>query len=132
MQNLRQSHAVQIQETRAYLETTMPVQFKPSADLLNLRKIESVLSKQKNYTEAKRVQKTVRELEKREEKAFLKVRAEKIEVQINHICSKHELEVGVLDKKLNTVLMEVDKVRKREQAALLQKFLNIQNQLHIN
>ena len=47
MQNLRQSHAVQIQETRAYLETTMPVQFKPSADLLNLRKIESVLSKQK-------------------------------------------------------------------------------------
>ena len=85
-----------------------------------------------SYTEAKRVQKTVRELEKREEKAFLKVRAEKIEVQINHICSKHELEVGVLDKKLNTVLMEVDKVRKREQAALLQKFLNIQNQLHIN
>ena len=85
-----------------------------------------------SYTEAKRVQKTVRELEKREEKAFQKVRAEKIEVQINHICSKHELEVGVLDKKLNTVLMEVDKVRKREQAALLQKFLNIQNQLHIN
>ena len=85
-----------------------------------------------SYTEAKRVQKTVRELEKREEKAFQKVRAEKIEVQINHICSKHELEVAVLDKKLNTVLMEVDKVRKREQAALLQKFLNIQNQLHIN
>ena len=80
-----------------------------------------------SYTEAKRVQKTVRDLEKKEHKAYMKVRAEKIEVQINHICSKHELEVLVLDKKLNTVLMEVDKVRKREQAALLQKFLNIQN-----
>ena len=40
MQNLRQSHAVQIQETRAYLEATMSAKFKPSADLLNLRKIE--------------------------------------------------------------------------------------------
>ena len=69
----------------------------------------------------------MRELEKKESKVFMKVRAEKIEVQINHISSKHELEVLVLDKKLNTVLMEVDKVRKREQSALLQKFLNIQN-----
>ena len=47
MQELRQNHAVQLTETRAYLEQTMPEKFKPSADLLNLRKIESVLSKQK-------------------------------------------------------------------------------------
>ena len=85
-----------------------------------------------SYTEAKRVQKTVRELERKEQGHYNKVRNEKIEVQLNHICSKHEQEVLVLDKKLNTSLMEVDKVRKRDQAALLQKFLNIQNQLHIN
>ena len=47
MKDLRASHAIQLQETRDYLEAHTPHKFKPSAELLNLRKIEQVLSKQK-------------------------------------------------------------------------------------
>ena len=42
-------------ELRDYLEATLNLKYMPSSDVLNLRKIEKGLSKQKNYTEAKRV-----------------------------------------------------------------------------
>jgi hypothetical protein len=44
---MRSSHALQMQELRAYLERTLPTQYKPNAELLNLRKTEDVLAKQK-------------------------------------------------------------------------------------
>lgn len=62
----------------------------------------------------------------------MKKRGDRIEVQINHVIVKQENEVAALDKKLNTGWAEQDKIRKREQHQLLQKFLNISNQLHIN
>ena len=54
--NLRQQHDDQQLELHAYLEATISKKFKPSSELLNLRKIQQVLAKQKNFTEAKRVQ----------------------------------------------------------------------------
>jgi hypothetical protein len=63
-------------ELRSYLERTLPTQYKPNAELLNLRKTEDVLAKQKklvsfifyccSYQEAKRVMIMVKSLEERE------------------------------------------------------------------
>jgi len=47
MQQLRQSHAQQMLDLRQYLENSLSRSYRPSPDLLNLRKIESHLSKQK-------------------------------------------------------------------------------------
>ena len=79
-----------------------------------------------------RVTKTVEELTKKEAAKFLKQRGDRIEIQINHLITKQENEVAALDKKLNQGWAEQDKIRKKEQHQLLQKFLNISNQLHIN
>lgn len=70
---------------------------------------------------------TIEKLTRKEEAKFLKERGSRIEVQINHVIAKQENEVHALDKKLNNGWAEQDKLRKRHQAQLLQKFLNIQN-----
>jgi hypothetical protein len=69
----------------------------------------------------------VKSLEEREEKKFWKARAEKIEVQMNHMLVKQEGEVGALDKKLDLLIREQDSIRKKEQQAMLNKFINIQS-----
>ena len=65
----------------------MPTKYKPSCDLLNLRKIQQVLSKQKNYTEAKRVQKEVAIQEKKEHNKFMKERNDKILTKLTHMTN---------------------------------------------
>ena len=45
MEALRGAHEVQMNELRVYLEQTMTTQYKPSPELLNLRKIQYHLSK---------------------------------------------------------------------------------------
>lgn len=77
-----------MEELQNYLENSLSLRYKPSGELLNMRKIQQVLSKQKNYTEAERIQKTVIQLEKKEEKKFLKERQEKIATQLTHMLSK--------------------------------------------
>jgi hypothetical protein len=51
------------------------------------------LSKQKNYTEAKRVQKEVGMLEKKEHKKFMKERNDKILTKLNHMINIQALEM---------------------------------------
>ena len=48
-----------------------------------------------------------------------------MEVQTNHVFHKQELEVSALDKKLDLMLKEQDAIRKKQQQALLHKFMNI-------
>ena len=56
----------------------------------------------------------VKSLEEREQKKFWKARADKIEIQLNHMMSKQESEVGALDKKLDVIIREQDNIRKKE------------------
>ena len=77
-----------------------------------------------SYTEAEKVQKEVRRLERKEEEKFLRDRHQKIKVQIYHMEHKHKLEQLALSKKLQTTLQEQDKIRKVEQANMLQRFMN--------
>jgi len=42
-------------DLEAYLDKTLVLNVKPTTDILNLKKIEEHMWKQKNYTEAKRV-----------------------------------------------------------------------------
>ena len=48
---------------------------------------------------------------------------------MTHFNSKQAQEREVLVKKIETFLKEQDKLRKKEQEQLLQKFLNVNNEL---
>ena len=52
IEQLEANHTAQLQENRQHLEETLPMTFKFSAELLNMRKIQTNLAKQKNYQEA--------------------------------------------------------------------------------
>lgn len=47
IEQLRSKHARELEELRMYLEQSISLQFKPSPELLNLRKVQQHLSKQK-------------------------------------------------------------------------------------
>ena len=62
------------------LEETLPLTFKFSAELLNLRKIQANLGKRKNYQEAHEVQARANKMEEKERMQYLEIRNKKIEV----------------------------------------------------
>jgi len=49
LKELETRHTQQLQENRMQLEETLPTVLKQSTELLNLRKIQQNLAKQKNY-----------------------------------------------------------------------------------
>jgi len=49
---LEEKHVRELEENRANLEKKLPLDFKHSAELLNLKKIQANLAKQKEYAEA--------------------------------------------------------------------------------
>lgn len=57
---------MELEKNRQDLEAKLPNQYKQSAELLNLRKIQANLARQKNYQEAHVVQARASELEEKE------------------------------------------------------------------
>ena len=49
IQSAENAHTKALEENRQKMETELPMTFKFSAELLNLRKIQTNLAKQKNY-----------------------------------------------------------------------------------
>lgn len=56
IQQLEERHTKELEENRAVLEQKVPVVFKPSSEMLNLKKIVDQLARQKEYAEAHKVQ----------------------------------------------------------------------------
>lgn len=71
-------------------------------------------------------------LEKECAKKFWEKRTEKINCQLQNLFCKQEQERQVLQDKLDHLLREQDKIRKREQTHMLNKFCNLQAQLDVN
>lgn len=63
--------------------------------------------------------KEIDRLTKGEIKEFLERRGNSIEVEINHLISKHENEVNALHMKLTAGWEEQDRIRRRQQEQLL-------------
>ncbi len=84
-----------------------------------MRKIQSHLSKQKNYTEAEKVQRVVRELEDKNQMKYLRTRDERIHTQLIHMQAKHLLEREALVKRIDAAGREQEKARRVAQQQLL-------------
>jgi len=66
IEELEMRHTQQLQENRTQMEENLPLAFKFSAELLNMRKIQTNLAKQKDYQEAHQVQQRANEVEEKE------------------------------------------------------------------
>ena len=69
--DLENRHTKALEENRSQLEENLPLTFKNSAELLNLRNIQKSLAKQKNYQDAHQVQIRANEMEEKEKNAHM-------------------------------------------------------------
>ena len=111
------------------MEEKLPKQWKASAELLNLRKIQNNLAKQKNYQEAHVVQAKASDLEDKERSQFMIDVHKKILASEAHLMSKQTNEMNALKKKLEGRMNERLKVREVEHNKILQRYQNVKKEI---
>ena len=78
LQQLDERHLKDLEENRQVLEQRIPLNFKASSELLNLKKIQDGLARQKEYSEAHKIQQKIVELDRSEQEKYNQVRIKKI------------------------------------------------------
>lgn len=124
IQELEAKHTKELEENRFKLEQQLPLDFKRSVELLNLRKIQVNLAKQKNYQEAHQVQQKANEMEEGERQGYLENRYRKILAAEAKLMQKQQNEMNALRKKLEARMNERLKLRDIEHNKILQSYEN--------
>jgi len=127
--NLENRHTHELEENRKTLEEKLPTNFKFSAELLNLRRIQANLAKQKNYQEAHDVQTRAQELEDKEAEAYGLARHKKILANESKLMTKQQNEMNALKKKLEGRMNERLKLREVEHNKILQRYQNVKKEI---
>jgi len=102
-----------------------------SRELLNLRKIQEALAKQKKYSEAAKTKQQADAMEKKELDAWKAKRDGKIAVMEEQFLHKQQLEMGGLLKRVQSGREEQKQARKTELERLLQRYQNVKTQLEM-
>lgn len=126
---LEEKHIEEHDSFRKDVETTIPVKFKPSPELLNLRKIQISLAKQKEYKEAHQVQTRAQKIEKQEQEKYIEDRAVKIEIHEQKLFQKQENEMEALRKRIIAGENEQKKQRALELERMFQRYQNVKKEL---
>eukprot|EP00929_Paragymnodinium_shiwhaense_P058463 TRINITY_DN29275_c0_g1_i1.p1 TRINITY_DN29275_c0_g1~~TRINITY_DN29275_c0_g1_i1.p1 ORF type:complete len:314 (-),score=99.24 TRINITY_DN29275_c0_g1_i1:204-1145(-) len=109
--------------------TTEPRKPKCSKELLNLRKIQDSFARQKNYSEAQYTQNQADVIQKRDEDAWRSTRDAKIAHLERQFVHKQDLEMGGLQKRIQSGREEQKQARKSELEILLQRYHNVKGGL---
>lgn len=110
---------------------TQPRTARWSRELLNLRKIEGTLAKQKKYNEAGKMKTLANVMEKKEYDAWKTKREGKISAMEEQFLHKQQLEMGGLLKRIQSGREEQKQARKTELERLLQRYQNVKTQLEM-
>ena len=124
LEGLEQAHTKALEDNRFNLEQSLPLTFKFSSELLNLRKIQTNLAKQKNYQEAHQVQQRANEIEESERQKHMDERHKKILHAEQNLLQKQQNEMNALRKKLEGRMNERLKLREVEHNKILQSYEN--------
>lgn len=100
---------------RQELEKTISLKYKESSELLNLKKMEEHMAKQKNYVEAHKVQCKINAMDKEESDNWVIMRANKIDTALSQLRAKQNNEMTALKKRISTSRDEQNKDRKFEE-----------------
>jgi len=121
------------QEHQAYMEKlareTEPRTPRWSRDLLNMRKIQETLAKQKKYAEAAKTKGHADQLEAKETAMWKARRESKMAALEEQYLNKQQLEMGGLLKRIQSGREEQKLARKFELERLLQRYHNVKTQL---
>lgn len=128
-EELAAKHAAQFEEHQKKLEAEIPTIPKHAADYLNAKRIQQTLIKQRNYNEAHKIQKHMRELEAEEQVYWGESRKNKIEQALRNLQAQQEAEMSGLKKKLNRGLEELNKDKARELETLLRRYQNLKKEM---
>ena len=74
----------------------------------------------------------INRLTKTELRDHLKRRNDTIEIELDHLRKQHDNEITALHKRLTSGWDDQDRLRKRQQSKLFQKFTNNGNSMHVN
>jgi len=108
---------------------TAPTTPRWTRDLLNLRKVQDTLAKQKKYAEAGRTKAEADAVEEREYGMWKQKRDAKIHVLLDQALKKQHLEMAGLLKRIASGREEQKQARKSELDRLLQRYHNVKRQL---
>jgi len=111
------------------LEQKLPLTFKLSAELLNLKTIQGQLARQKQYAEAHQVQVKSIQMEDEERDRYMQSRHKKIVAAEATLIQKQANEMNALRKKIETGMNERLKQREIEHNKLLQRYQNVKREL---
>jgi hypothetical protein len=111
------------------LEKQIPLNPKPSSEILNMLKIQEGLIKQQEYGEAHKVQQRIQTLSRNENVLWDKERKRKIMQQESHLEKRQEIELNSLKKRMNSIEDEMKTIRIAELESLLQKYQNAKKEL---
>ncbi|CAD7971086.1 unnamed protein product [Amoebophrya sp. A25] len=100
-----------------------------SRELLNLRKIQDTLAKQKKYSEAQKTKQQADQIEIKEHAAWKAKRDAKIAALEDQFLRKQALEMHGLLKRIQSGREEQKHARKTELERLLQRYHNVKTQL---
>jgi len=124
LQALEELHQKQLMEARESLDAQLGTVYKPSAKLLDNRKVFEQLVKQKKYAEAHDMRATIENMEVQEQNQHMQKREVKIAKAMEKVMAKHVIERNSLKKKLEYQKHEQKRLREVETIQLEKKFKN--------
>ena len=113
------------------LEESIPVIPKHSPELLNLKRIQDTLVRNKEYREAHVVQQQMFDLEEKLKQTWGLERETKIQRELAAIAKRHENELASFKQKLVAGAEELKKLRAVEYDSLIKKYQNFKKELVI-
>jgi len=122
----KQEHELHMDKAKKEVEPRTP---RWSRDLLNLRKIQETLAKQKKYAEAAKTKGYADQMEAKEHAKWKDERGAKIATLEEQFLHKQHLEMGGLKKRIESGREEQKQARKSELERLLQRYHNVKTQL---
>ena len=129
IKDLEGKHVERHEDWRNSLDDKIPVKFKPSSELLNLRRIQVNLAKQKEYKEAHQVQIRAQKLEKLEIGRYEEERNGKIMKSEEKLFQQQDNEMEALRKRIIAGENEQKKQRAIELERMFQRYQNVKKEL---
>lgn len=125
----RQSN--EVETLRKELEESLPVIPKHSPELLNLKRIQDTLVRNKEYKEAHFVQQQMIELEEKLKQSWGLDRDAKIQQNMTALAKKQENEIGSFKQKVIAGAEELKKMRASEYESIVKKYQNVRKEMAI-
>lgn len=122
-------HSMELARFHGEMTAETPRKAKFSKDLLNLRKIQETLAKQKNYVEAQKVKIKGDKLEQHELERINRERGERYAKKEAQILARHRQELLAMRKRMERGRIELERARKKELEMLLQRYNNVKRGL---